>query len=614
MKVSFPADGEVMQVSIEAKNPNSAVKIVNAVVNAYMDEVVLNERNERLQRRDNLERVYSEAEGKVRSKRAELKSLASALGTSDSDSLTVAQQNALQQFGLMQEKLSEVQFRLMQAEGEYSVAKDTVSRRQAELANGESNGESSNLEFEKPAEILKLEGEIDALQTRLDVRSQQLGPQHPSVKTLATELRSKQQQVVSRLNSAKKLFAEKVKSLAQAPRPTGKPGERFPEIDLIGMASKVEVYKNQEKILRAQVDKLSEETRQLGRSSIDVELMRSEIAGLEEVLQRVGQEIERTSIELKTSSRIKLLSSAETATPPDPKKRLLRAGALGLFGFLLAFAIALGWDMSRQRVDNPDALSGGLSLSCLGTVPLVASNPLHTATSKDRRAIGMDEAIRSITTLLTHRAQLEGHQVFLITSAAAGEGKSTLSCQIARSLAEYGKRVALVDFDLRSPKIFEYLQLANGPGVTEVLEGSVSLTAAMQQIPGSTLDVLTAGGCKVLLQRRVSSGSIDKLFAQLREHYDMVIVDSPPVLPVADSRILSKFVDRVILSLMRDVSRLPLVTEACAALRPFGTPIIGCITIGTARSSYKYGYGYGDGQNSESLLLAASPMTKAENN
>ncbi len=76
MKVSFPADGEVMQVSIEAKNPNSAVKIVNAVVNAYMDEVVLNERNERLQRRDNLERVYSEAEGKVRSKRAELKSLA----------------------------------------------------------------------------------------------------------------------------------------------------------------------------------------------------------------------------------------------------------------------------------------------------------------------------------------------------------------------------------------------------------------------------------------------------------------------------------------------------------------------------------------------------------
>ena len=101
-----------MQVSIETDSSTACVDIVNAVVTAYMDEVVVTERNERLHRLDNLERVHTQAEGKVRNKRAELKSLASALGTGDSESLTVAQQTSLQQYGLLQEKLSNIQFDL----------------------------------------------------------------------------------------------------------------------------------------------------------------------------------------------------------------------------------------------------------------------------------------------------------------------------------------------------------------------------------------------------------------------------------------------------------------------------------------------------------------------
>jgi translation initiation factor IF-2 len=133
IKVEFPDNGEIMRASVETQSGDSCVKIINAVVEAYMDEVVLNERNDRLKRLDNLERVYSEAEQKVRTKRSELRALATALGTSDSDSLTVAQENALQQFGVMQTKLSEVQFQLMQAEGELEIAKKWEEQALAEM-------------------------------------------------------------------------------------------------------------------------------------------------------------------------------------------------------------------------------------------------------------------------------------------------------------------------------------------------------------------------------------------------------------------------------------------------------------------------------------------------
>ena len=187
-------DRNITATSIDGALKSPEVPIFNGANDAFIQKMVVNERKERLTRLETLERVYSEAETKVRNKQEELKSLAAALGTNDSQSLTVAQQNSLTQFGKMTEKLGEVQFALKQAKGELKLA---------------------------------------------------------------------------------------------------------------------EILAKQEMVLKDKIDKLSEETRQLGRLSIHVELKRSEIAGLEGVLRRVGEEIERTRIELKTASRINLLSSAD---------------------------------------------------------------------------------------------------------------------------------------------------------------------------------------------------------------------------------------------------------------------------------------------------------------
>ncbi|QDV27309.1 exopolysaccharide transport family protein [Aureliella helgolandensis] len=620
LEVTFPGDGEVMQVTLETQSPADCVKIVNGVVDAYMKEVVGNERSQRRQRLESLEIVHAEAESKVRIKRAELKSLATLLGTGDAESLTVAQQNALQQYGLMQEKLSTIQFALMQAEGEMKLASEFDQRlrtQAAELAADSQSEEGGLVAAREPQsdvsesllrtpDVLRLEDDIARIQSQLTVMRASVGPGHPSARALTVELEARQELLDKRreyareaaLESLAKTNAESMLPLGQQQSATNRtPLGALTQQDLISRASHIEVLKQQEALLQEKVDVLSDETRKLGQSSIDVELMRAEIAGLEDVLQHVGGEIERTSIELKTASRIKLLSSADRAIAPDLKKRFAVAGAGGGLGLLLPLVLLVGWDLTRRKVDNLEGVSHSLSLSTFGTVPMVDRDPLvspgQAKKGRDyQRAVELAEAIDSVAAMVLHRAAVEKRQVFMVSSALAGEGKSTISCQLSRSLAKSGKRVLLVDFDLRRPSLHSYLELSEGPGVSELLHGSTKLTHAIQETTTRNLHVITAGGELCSVTECESDGSLAALLNKLRSHYDLVIIDTPPVLPVIDARVIGKYTDGVIFTLVRDRSRLPNAARACDLLKSYGIAVLGTVVIGGRSTGYQGYYAY----------------------
>ena len=641
LQVSFPADGEIMRVSMSTTSPAASVQLVNAVVGAYMDEVVVSERNERLQRLDNLERVHAEAESKVRNKQAELKQLAAALGTSDSDSLTVAQQSALEQFGIMQEKLSSIQFELMKAEGEMDIARQMqqaakeaaeVAAADAEQALADASQPAGEIDepplFVAPSgNVTRLEEEVALLQARVRSLTASVGARHPSVEPLQEQLQIKQELLKQqRAVDAKRIAAireEHEKKLAQrqAQRQvvsrgstTSRSGSHVGQFyDMAEIATRIGVLKKQEEIVREKVDALETETRQLGRSSIDVELMRSEIVGLQGVLRRVGEEIERTSIELKTSSRVNLVSKAETAEAPSPKKRFALTAFGGMTGLLAPFALCVVWDVRRKSVDEVDAVTEALALSSLGTVPLVG-DPLGRSkrrlnARRQRQRIELNESIDSMAAMLLHRSRLEGHQAFMISSAMPAEGKSTVSCQLAQSLARSGKRVVLVDFDLRRPTIHRYLDLEQSPGVGELLLGESDLNEAIQTSEQANLSYLTAGVQRGHLHELATSGAIENLFEKLQASFDLVIVDSSPVLPVVDSRIVGTFCDGVILTLIRDASRIPAAAKACELLKSYGVRVLGTVVIGGQSSSYPTYYYYGPDSRSQSSTGVSARLT-----
>ena len=605
LQVDFPADGEIMQVTIETPSPDACVVLVNAVVKAYMDEVVLNEKNARQLRLENLQSVYKDSESKLRNKRAGLKTLAEALGTSDAESLTVAQQSVLQQFGHMQEKLSTIQFQLMQAEGDLKVAQAIEQQTQdkpaasadSEVAVPQAAPGISEADLRTPA-VVGLESDLATLQSRLQIMQQSSGEGHPSVRRMMQELQLKEQLLArykaDALLQAEQRALERSGQVGRSLSGGSRVANPLSPYNLLELNTRIEILRSQETALQAKVDDLADDTRQLGKSSLDVELMRAEIQIQEDVLRQVGGEIERTSIELKTASRTTSISPAEKATPPDLKKRLAATGGLGLLGLLSPLGLLIGWDLSRRRVDTVESVNKVLAMSSLGQIPYVDYDPLHPSKQprprEVRQRLDLLEAVDSVAAMVMHRCQLEDAQVFMLTSAIAGEGKSTIACQLAESLSRSGKQVVLVDFDLRRPSIHEYLKLNRSPGLIDLLFNDASLLDVVQIPKHSRFHVISSGEGIPSLNELAVSGSIEALFDQLRARYDIVIVDACPILPIVDARIVGKYVDAVMLALLRDRSRLPLVTQACEILKSYGVKLMGTILIGAQPPSYQSYY------------------------
>jgi receptor protein-tyrosine kinase len=221
----------------------------------------------------------------------------------------------------------------------------------------------------------------------------------------------------------------------------------------------------------------------------------------------------------------------------------------------------------------------------------------------------MDEAIDGLASMILYSSQIDKRQVFMVSSAMPGEGKSTVSCQLAQSLARAGKSVALVDFDLRRPSIHRYLDLTLDPGLAQSLFGEISFEDTLQKTTVENLSVMTAGDWHGNLQERCTAGTVTDLFDYLRSTFDLVVVDSSPVLPVHDTRVIGKFTDGVILTLVRDKSRLSASAQACEILRSFGATLLGTVMIGASTYSGYSGYSgyspystYGKSSRSKRLI------------
>src|SRR5207247_1833903 len=138
-------------------------------------------------------------------------------------------------------------------------------------------------------------------------------------------------------------------------------------------------------------------------------------------------------------------------------------------------------------------------------------------------------------------------------------GKTSLASQLAASLARAWRKTLLVDGDLRNPAAHRLFDLPLEPGLSEVLRGEVNVTDAVKPTSLSRLWLMSAGHWDAHAVQALAQDGVGTMFEQLKEQYDFIVVDSCPVLPVADSLLLAQHVDGVIFSILRDVSRMPSV-------------------------------------------------------
>jgi capsular exopolysaccharide synthesis family protein len=204
----------------------------------------------------------------------------------------------------------------------------------------------------------------------------------------------------------------------------------------------------------------------------------------------------------------------------------------------------------------------------------------------------MAESVESARTMLLHAAENEALRVIAITSAVGGEGKTLTCSHLAASLARAGRNTLLIDADLRRPSLQKLFNLNPQVGLSELLRGDAEISAAVQETPIPGLSVIAAGTTDDRAIQALSQPVLGELIKQLRGQYDFVIVDTAPVLPVADSQVICQHADGVIFAVLRDVSRLPQIYSAHERLVALKIRILGAIVNGTDGPVYGSSYVY----------------------
>lgn len=301
------------------------------------------------------------------------------------------------------------------------------------------------------------------------------------------------------------------------------------------------------------------------------------------------------------------------AEPPAPQiaPRPVRAGLIGLgIGITLAIVAAFlrdYFDDTLRTKEDLDGASGGVPV--LGIIPAIETWKhkeealLETVAHPSSAAA---EAFRGLRTSLEFVGIERKLRIIHVTSSTPGEGKSTTAANLAVVLARAGKRVVLLDCDLRKPRVHDFFDMANQTGFTSVLVGDARIEEALKPAPAVPgLLVLPAGPVPPNPSELLSTQAARTKIEALAKSADYVVIDSPPLLPVSDSVILAGYAHATLLVVRSRTTTKRSLGRSLEVLAQVDGPLEGLVFNGVG-SEATYGYGYGYGYTSEERARAAS--------
>lgn len=285
--------------------------------------------------------------------------------------------------------------------------------------------------------------------------------------------------------------------------------------------------------------------------------------------------------------------------PVSPQPRRSAALALAL-GLMLGVVAAIGLDFlddSVKTVDEVERIARNLPI--LGAIPTIADwknrDVARLVTIEDSGSV-ISEAYRSLRTNVQFAGIKREARVLQVSSPVAAEGKTTTLANLAVTMALSGRRVTVVDCDLRRPRVHEFFGVSNEVGFTSVLLGDQPLSSALQRVvlpDGAVIQMLASGPLPPNPAELLGTSRVAELIAALKADSDYVLIDAPPVLPVTDAVVLASRVDGVMLVATAKVTGRRHLNQALNSFRASDSPLIGIIVNGAqSASSYTYEYSY----------------------
>lgn len=553
---------DIISVSLDSSHAQEAAKLVNGVVAAY----VAHHANQRRSTASEVLRILNSEKEKrdleMKKRRTALSEFRNAHPTlmmEDNRGMVVTQQ-----FAKLSSELTDVKLKLLDAKNAYEVAAELYK-------NPDKHAQLVDASLSKDFTIKddQLSRAISNLEVQYAVISKTYPDEHHRVKSI----RAVREDLLERRRSE---YTQIAKSYVDA------------------LHYEYEMLVNKESQLR-----LSFEQQQNLAGQINADL--TQYAMLQEALDRT----EKLSDIL--DDRIKELNVTENAgalniwvleyaqaedQPTSPRKaRILAIGLLA--GVMLGFGLALLKEGLDQRLRSAEETAMILDTPVIGVVPhmnhIYDPNQRGRIVETDPRC-EIAEAYRSLRTEIYFGLPDHQARTILITSPAPQDGKSTTACNLAIAMAKAGRRVLLIDADLRKPTIHRIFSLKAESGLSDVLNKQANLEDVVTAIDIENLSILPCGSIPPNPSEMLNSDAFKQVLETLAGRYEHVIIDSPPVMAVTDARILGALCQITLLVLRADKSIRKAGVEARRGLLSVGAKVLGLIINDAPSGGSRYGY------------------------
>ncbi len=586
LQVDFGVAPEILRIQLVGPRPTDLVTIVESVSKTYIDEIVSKERNARNKLFERQKAQLEKQDEKLDGKRKLLRNLSEDLGTAKKAQIIQAMQD------LKWKELDSLQTEKIQTESKLLRLRMELSIEQGRIpaAAGATDQQLEKIANEQPAvrdfdaHIAQHEVTLGKFRQRVDQPENE-----PQFKRL--------QQVIATLKAQRdewtKSFVDRMKSGEKTLVPA--PPDQVAATQQ-SIAHQIAVLEPINKWLGEQVEVRLNGLEVVNKRRSDVEWLKEELAVSEDLVKRLRVQVETLEMEIAAMATNSQPTMEEAVSFLDSDNRLRTAGmaGAGLFGLVLGLISLL--EYRTRKVTSVDDVSQGLNIRIVGAIPSLPGSarggygdkPKNQSQGEWRRR--MAESVDAIRTLLLASTRSERLQVLAVTSAVSGEGKTMTSSQLAVSLARAGRKTLLVDGDMRRPSIQRLFGVEHDIGLAEILRGEIDIASATRNTQIPHLSLICSGVGDDIAIAEMSSYRFEDFIEEIRSLYEFIIIDTTPVLPVPDSQMVCQHCDAVILAVLRNHSRLPLVYAAYERIVMLGRRILGAVVNGENGSAYTRSY------------------------
>jgi capsular exopolysaccharide synthesis family protein len=350
--------------------------------------------------------------------------------------------------------------------------------------------------------------------------------------------------------------------------------------------------RQREDILRAKVDKLLGDLSGQNRATIQYNIYQREVDTNRQLYDGLLQRYKEIGVAGVGTNNIAIVDPAIVPTVRSSPKLWLNMLLALVAGIALAAAAVFVLENLDERIRMPDEVSQSLGLPLLGAIPIAENGDLVGLIKDPKTRIS--EAYMALQTNLAFATDHGFPRTISVTSSIPSEGKSTSSFALARSLSRTGKKVLLVDIDLRRPSLAKLLKLDSSKGVSNYLAGEYDWASLIQPAAVERLNVMTSGPIPPSAAELLSGPRLEQLVKQLSGQFDHVIFDSPPLLGIADAPLVAAAVEGTILVIEAERVNTKVARNAISRLKAANIRIFGAVLTRyrSARSGSGSGYDY----------------------